>query len=383
MSILTASAKVLQPPTEELYVEIGALLGKHLTGIGRFIARLIEALSRHRPLRLINTFDGRLAEHMRLSKRLSLGEEIVVPPHAMPSADRDLKRWVERLLTFPRAKFDKSRARQGATLFTTLRPDERQSRWEMGILYDFCPVLLPWTQVEETRRYFERFYARSASLCDRVVAISRSTRQDASWLSPIPPDRIRVGYPGASLCVQAHASGRSALRNKRMILVVSTLEPRKNAGFLLDWFGRTNILDPGMELYWVGPRGWLSMPTAGSRHSPLGNRKVRFLGVVSDCRLCELYRQAAFTIYPSLYEGFGFPVLDSLRHQTPVACALHSSLQEFEGPGVYYFDPHDPASLEETCTRLLQERDRGFARNDLEARFSWEELAQEIIASCN
>src|SRR5262249_34058516 len=135
------------------------------------------ALARHRRLLLINTFDARLAEHMRLSKKLSLGQEIVVPPHAMPPADRDLKGWVDGLLKFPRGKIDKSRARQGTTLFTTLRPDERQSDWEMGILYDFCPVLLPWTQVEETRRYFTRFYAQSASLCDRVVAISRSTRQ--------------------------------------------------------------------------------------------------------------------------------------------------------------------------------------------------------------
>jgi len=381
MSILAPSSKILQPPGGELYVEIGALLAKQLAGIGRFIARLIEALAQHRPLRLINAIDGRLAEHMRLSKKLCCGEEILVPRGSLPPADQDLKSWVCRLLKSPRAKIDKRRVREGTTLFTTLRPDERQSNWEMGILYDFCPVLLPWTQVEDTRRYFSRFYAQCASLCDRVVAISRSTGSDARWLSTIPTERIRVAYPGPSLCVHTHASVRPMARNKKVILVVSTLEPRKNARFLLDWFGRTTVLEPDMELYWIGPRGWLSIPTAGSRFA--GGRKIQFLGGVSDRQLCELYRQAGFTIYPSLYEGFGFPVLDSLRHQTPVLCSLHSSLQEFEGPGVCYFDPCDHSSLDDACTRILEERGEGFSRNDVEAKFSWENLAQEIIASCN
>src|SRR5262249_26877817 len=79
----------------------------------------------------------------------------------------------------------------------------------------------------------------------------------------------------------------------------------------------------------------------------------RFLGMVPDARLCELYRRAAFTIYPSLYEGFGFPVLDALRHGTPVVSSFNSSLQEFAGPGGFYFDPCDPASLDAACRELL------------------------------
>ena len=68
--------------------------------------------------------------------------------------------------------------------------------------------------------------------------------------------------------------------------------------------------------------------------------------MVPDAALCRLYRRAGRTIYPSLYEGFGFPVLDSLRHGTPVLTSQNSSLREFTVPGVTFFDPCDAATLD-------------------------------------
>jgi glycosyltransferase involved in cell wall biosynthesis len=102
--------------------------------------------------------------------------------------------------------------------------------------------------------------------------------------------------------------------------------------------------------------------------------------VVSDEELCRLYRHAAFTIYPSLYEGFGFPVLDSLWHGTPVACSFNSSLQEFATPGVFYFDPGDPGSLDEACRELLGARPVAVDLAGLGERFSWPALARAVVA---
>src|SRR5262249_23529499 len=138
-------------------------------------------------------------------------------------------------------------------------------------------------------------------------------------------------------------------RRRNVIVVVSTLEPRKNGPFLLDWFRRTDALPADMELWWVGPDGWLAGGALGGTDAR--GRTIRFLGMVPDRRLCALYRQATFTIYPSLYEGFGFPVLDSLLHETPVVCSFNSSLQEFAGCGVMFFDPTDRASLDAACGR--------------------------------
>ena len=168
-------------------------------------------------------------------------------------------------------------------------------------------------------------------------------------------------------------------RSRNIILVVSTLEPRKNGPFLFHWFLNTRVLSAETELWWVGPRGWLVDDKAGRGSQ---GRKIRFLGFVPDRELCHLYRQASLTIYPSLYEGFGFPVLDSLRHGAPVLSSFNSSLQEFAGPGVFYFDPCDPASLDEACRQLLAASPMALKRRDLDDRFSWEAMARNVLSLC-
>jgi glycosyltransferase involved in cell wall biosynthesis len=181
--------------------------------------------------------------------------------------------------------------------------------------------------------------------------------------------------------VDRHAYAPPVPRSNKIVLVVATLEPRKNGRFLLNWFLHTAALEEDMELWWVGPNGWLEQ--AGSeRARQRGKRRVRFLGMVSDSTLCRLYRQAAFTVYPSLYEGFGFPVLDSLCHDTPVLCAYNSSLQEFAGPGVYYFDPCDSLSLDAAYQEFRRDWSRSIPQQGLRSRYSWDSLAETMLEMC-
>jgi glycosyltransferase involved in cell wall biosynthesis len=239
--------------------------------------------------------------------------------------------------------------------------------------------VLPWTHTKNTKNDFGDFCAWRLALGDKAIAISEATRFDAGWLSTMPVENVVVGYPGPSLCVHQHAFPGSVRRSRRMILVVSTLEPRKNGRFLMEWFLNTAVLPDDMELWWVGPQGWLCDWSAGVRRRGRSARQIRLLGMVSDSRLCELYRQAAFSIYPSLYEGFGFPVLDSLRHGTPVLSSYNSSLQEFGGPGVFYFDAYDPASVDSACRELLGAQPLVVERDDLDKRFSWTALARTAL----
>jgi glycosyltransferase involved in cell wall biosynthesis len=148
----------------------------------------------------------------------------------------------------------------------------------------------------------------------------------------------------------------------------------------------TAVLPGEWELCWVGPRGWWAperwlsgLSRRARRH---GARRVRLAGMVSDEELCQLYRQATFCIYPSLYEGFGFPVLDALLHGTPVLSSLNSSLQEFAGPGVFYFDPCEAATLDAACAALLEGLPLAFERDDLRRRCCWDSLARRVAGLC-
>src|SRR5207245_7277189 len=93
-------------------------------------------------------------------------------------------------------------------------------------------------------------------------------------------------------------------RRQNLIVVVSTLEPRKNARFLADWFLNTSALPADMELCWVGPQGWLTHMARPGQHT-VGRRRIRFVGSVSDAVLCRLYQEAPSTLSPSLSHRVG------------------------------------------------------------------------------
>jgi glycosyltransferase involved in cell wall biosynthesis len=355
-----------------LYVDVTALLPRHFTGIGRFIARLLMELAEEVPLRLTTTIDRDTAARWNATTALC-GRDIPLTATHRPHT-ADLRAWVDELLARPSEPHNAARARQCPILYTYLRPPTRQYRRELAIVYDFTPILLPQFQDEHTRRNFAASF-RALPLCDTIFAISEATQRDATLLTTVNPNTVRVQYPGPSQCVHDHAHRGAVQRRDDLILVVATLEPRKNAKFVLDWFLHSRAIPPHMKLCWVGPPGWI--PALGNT-LPASDRVI-FPGVVSDAELCRLYQQATFTVYPSLYEGFGFPVLDSLLHGCPVACSYNSSLMEFQTDGVYYFDPGDAATLDEACRELLAHRDSlVIATHNLRQRFSWPALAHAV-----
>jgi glycosyltransferase involved in cell wall biosynthesis len=375
-SVFATGAKDVLP----LYVEVSPLLARHLTGIARFAARLVEALARLTPLCLFSTVEGDFDGNMRWPNPLPSGYEIAVDRPDIGEADGDLDGWTRRLLGRPRRRHDAGLAGRCAALYTMLRPARRHFRREFCLLHDFTPLLMPWAHVALTRSQFGALFGHNAGLCDALLADSRSTQSDAGWLCSPPAEGVVLGYPGPTLCVRGHAHPGPVVRGNKGILVVSTVEPRKNGLFLLDWFLHTQVLGPAMELWWVGPSGWMNDLVKRARRRSRQGGVVRFLGVQPDAQLCRLYRAAAFTIYPSLYEGFGFPVLDALRHGTPVVSSFHSSLQEFAGPGVSYFDPCDADSLDAACREVFAAQPAPVNRNDLDRRFSWDALARTVVS---
>ncbi len=254
----------------------------------------------------------------------------------------------------------------------------------MSVLHDFSPYTVPDTHLASTRANFGGFFARALPVSNLAVAVSESTKADAAWLSPMDPGKIVVAHSGPSLCVGKHAYTRPVRRRANVGLVVSTLEPRKNARFLFDWFLHSESVADDSELRWVGPTGWLSSRRELKTLRKPGNRRqIKFLGVVSDAQLCRLYQTAGYSAYPSLYEGFGFPVLDSLRHNTPVLAAQNSSIREFASPGLFFFDPLDKATLEQAYRRCQAEAvGRAVPRATLDRDYSWRNVARTILDAC-
>src|SRR5262249_8699474 len=144
---------------EPLYLEVSPLLGRRFTGIARFVARRVEALTRHTPLRPICPLARPEVRRLGLRPDLLEGQELAVEPGTLTPADADVEQWTRRLLRRPKQGQDRRRERRAACVFTQLRPGIRRFRREIGIFYDFTPVLLPWAHVAGTRERFGDFFA--------------------------------------------------------------------------------------------------------------------------------------------------------------------------------------------------------------------------------
>jgi glycosyltransferase involved in cell wall biosynthesis len=345
-----------------VYLEINPLSDRHLTGIARYTARIAIAL-----------------KHASADLRCFSGSMEVLPPPTLDwSHDQDLGRWARRVWLGRRRPIG-DEAASALAIFPCGRPVERRFAFEASVLHDLTPLLLPDAHAELTRIHFRHFFAVALHASDAALAVSHSTRADASWLTDFDPARVVVAHSGPSLCVERHLHASAVERRPDVGLAVSTLEPRKNAFFLLDWFLSTDALPERAELWWVGGLGWLISRRRLNRYTRAGKRRVRLLGKVDDPTLCRLYRTAGWSVYPSLYEGFGFPVLDSLRHGTPTLAAGNSSIREFDDPNLRLFDPLDATSLD-AAYRDLTGRPFVETKAALDRRYDWARVATSLLS---
>lgn len=239
--------------------------------------------------------------------------------------------------------------------------------------------------------YLMRSVPRSVARADLVLADSENTRQDVIELLAVPPDRVRTVYVGVeerfSTPVPADEIARVRERygiDRSYILGVGTLQPRKNFPTLIRAFGRLRQ-EHGVEhqLVIAGGKGWLDEPIYATIDE-LGLRgPVLLTGFVDDADLPALYQGADVFAFPSLYEGFGIPILEAMAGGTPVVTAQASSMPEVAGDAALLVSPHDVGELAHALWRLLSEPAlcdalilRGHQRV---SRFRWEHSAEALL----
>jgi glycosyltransferase involved in cell wall biosynthesis len=239
-------------------------------------------------------------------------------------------------------------------------------------VYDLTPLRFPNWVAPLTRRMHGRKYDNAARTCDVVFAISEFTARDAAELLPFPRERIRVAYPGVG--ERFSPEGDRTDLGAPYVLAVFTLEPRKNVGTLVEAFALVRARRPELLLAVAGPE----VPWA---KSPLAGEGVRGLGFVPDEKLPSLYRGASAFVYPSLFEGFGIPVVEAMASGVPVVASSHASLDEAAGDAAIRADPRSPQALADAVERALVERERlvphGLAHA---ARFTWRACGEAHLA---
>jgi alpha-1,3-rhamnosyl/mannosyltransferase len=213
-----------------------------------------------------------------------------------------------------------------------------------------------------------------------LIAVSEWTRSDLVRLFPRASRKTTVILEAADVPEPAGVDAAGHLGLERpFVLSVGTLEPRKNLGRLVEaWSLLPDDLRAAHTLALVGPKGWeLDEVLAPIRAS---GDDIRVTGFVSDEDLAALYHSCELFCYPSLYEGFGLPVLEAMQSGAAVVTSNASSLPEVGGDAVAYVDPRSAQDIAATLERLLRdpaERERLAAAGRARAAgFSWDEAAR-------
>jgi glycosyltransferase involved in cell wall biosynthesis len=235
-----------------------------------------------------------------------------------------------------------------------------------------------------------RYGARHAA---GVVADSESTKRDLVERYRIPADKIAVAYPGINPLLKPvrDPAVLAAVRQKydlpeRYILHVGTLQPRKNLSRLVEAFARVRSqVESPPDLVFAGGKGWLYDDLFRQVEQLGMSEHVHFPGhVPPDHNLAAMYSAAQVYAFPSLFEGFGFPVVEAMRCETPVVCSNTSSLPELAGDAALTVPPTNVDALTDALVHVLTDEDlrrgmieRGRAQA---ARFTWEACADQVWA---
>lgn len=255
---------------------------------------------------------------------------------------------------------------------------------QVTTIYDLTTFLFPEHRGEEVSK---RLNARTKQACQRtkkVIAISQSTKNDLEKVLKIPSSKIEVIYPGRTDFPPPTKNLPAGLKSRSYILTVGTIEPRKNLIGLFKAYALLPIrIQEKYPLAICGAEGWNTGEISDTYQMLKLEDKVKFLGFVSDSALAKLYKEAAVFAYPSLYEGFGFPVLEALSFGAPVVTSNISSLPEVAGKAAVLVNPKDTKSISHGLQRLLEHKEEAaclqrLAKTQAE-KFSWEVTAKKTL----
>ncbi|HID87273.1 MAG TPA: glycosyltransferase family 1 protein [Anaerolineae bacterium] len=360
----------------------GRYIRDHFPGIGRYTYHLIEALAPlcshdtlivlHNPALLNTRYDlSALARHPNVELHqidmptFSIAEQIVLP-------------WIARRLS----------------LDLLHSPYYIKPYWlpcpSVVTVYDLIPARYPQSLPSPWARLAFKVTTRLALASARqVITLSQASQQDLSELYGVPETRTRVTYLAADERFRPQGAERvTAVRRtyhlpEKYVLYLGINKPHKNLVRLIDAFSRLTFDVSRFTLVIAGH--WdQRYPEVKRRVEELDLQdRVIFLGPVPEADLPALYSGATLFVFPSLYEGFGLPVLEAMACGVPVICSNTSSLPEVAGDAAIMVNPLDVDELAAAMERVLEDpalREEMAGKGTMQAsKFSWERTARETL----
>ncbi len=249
-------------------------------------------------------------------------------------------------------------------------------------VHDLGYIYFPQAHTATGRRYLDWTTRYSARRATTILADSEATKRDLVANYHTNPQKIHVVYPGVEGLTRAPADDIAHVRARyhlpeRYLLFLGTLQPRKNITRLVQAYRASHPADVALVL--AGRRGWLPLQIEAEG--------VIETGFIADADVAALYSGSLALVFPSLYEGFGFPVIEAMRCGVPVLTSNTSSLPELAGDAALLVDPLDVAQIAEGIARIVADaglRETLIAKGYTQAaRFTWNAAAAQTLEIFN
>jgi len=229
----------------------------------------------------------------------------------------------------------------------------------------------------------------SVKKAKKVITISNSSKDDIIKYYKVSAEKVKVVHLGLKNLSMNAPSEKELSEfgvDKKFILFVGTLQPRKNIARLIEAFSMLpESLLSDYQLVIIGKKGWLYEEILSAPEKFNVTDKVVFLDYISDTELPNFYRKAEVFVLPSLYEGFGLPVLEAMRYGCPVLTSNVSSLPEAGGDAAQYFEPENVKDIKNTIEKVLTDkilREKMIERGrEHYKKFTWEKAAKEVLGA--
>jgi len=327
--------------------------------------------------------------------RLGIDDDIrvylnaAVPPSDLPPIGTPICIPFPRLWTHLRLSLE-MQLRPPAVLFVPSHVVPLRHPRSVVTIHDVGYLHHPDTHPANTRRLLDLTTRWSTQVARQVIAISEATKRDLIAHYRVPESRIRVVPHGVAQSLRCPDPQVIAELKRRLdlppsyVLFVGTVQPRKNLGRLAAALSFVAKAGLPHHLVIAGKRGWLAEGVETELLASGMSNRIHLLGYVPATDLSALYGGADAVCFPSLYEGFGLPVLEAMAHGTPVVTSNTAALPEVAGDAALLVDPFSPAAIGDALCRVLTDGllrasliERGYAR----ARsMTWERTARETLA---
>lgn len=322
------------------YLEISSLFEDNWTGIPVVTAALAE--------KALADFDGRI-EWGFLFETVPFPEELILKMLKSRTGRTARGQLQELLWRIPPIQWGTSRL--ASAIFPNIKPMRRYFGREAMIIHDLSPLLTPQFHNSDSINHFANRFEGDVRSTDHFFCDSEATQRDLILYMDVEEKATSIIQLGIDLNWEDVSAAQRATdlgKVEPYVVVVGTLEPRKNGKIVLEYLANNPDFAARNRIVFIGRDGWLDERARLMRDIEICGipaDRIIFTGYVSEKEKIALLHNSRFCIYPSFFEGFGLPILEAAVLGKSIVCSNSSSMQEVAPEKCHFFDPNNPTEF--------------------------------------